>query len=328
MELLDSRPRAAVWRVLALPGLHKRGGDRVFFLITVLFAALILGIAATMVITLVIQAWPSITQFGPGFIAGPTWNPAVNHFGALVFLFGTVYTSLLALALAVPLSLGVAIFLAEMAPPVIRGPATVLVELLAAIPSVVYGLWGIYVLTAVVGNPIETWLGGNFGWIPIFSGPPYGSGILAAALILTVMIIPTITSISTDLIKRVPREQREAMLALGATPWETTTRVVLPYARAGIIGAIMLGLGRAVGETMAVTMVIGNGRSIGPSLFAVTDTMASVIANQFTEATGPLYPAALLELGLLLFLLTMLLNFLARLLVWRYARIPQAGSQQ
>jgi phosphate transport system permease protein len=178
----------------------------------------VIGIAATMVITLVVQAWPSITQFGLGFITSQVWNPSVDHYGALVFLFGTFYTSFLALLLAVPLSLGVAIFLAEMAPATVRGPAMVLVELLAAIPSVVYGLWGIYVLTAVVGNPIETWLGAHFGWIPIFSGPPYGSGILASGLILTVMIIPTITAISADLIRRVPRDQREAMLALGATP--------------------------------------------------------------------------------------------------------------
>jgi len=197
-----------------------------------------------------------------------------------------------------------------------------LVELLAAVPSVVYGLWGIFVLTAVVRSPLETWLGAHLGGIPLFSGPPYGSGILAAALILTVMIVPTITAISRDVLRAVPREQREGMLALGATRWETITRVVVPYARAGIVGAIILGLGRAVGETMAVTMVIGNGHYIGPSLFAITDTLASVIANQFTEATGTLYPAALLELGLILFVLAVVLNALARLLVWTVAREP------
>ena len=311
--------------VLARPRKDLRGrhpGDTLFFGLTILFALLVIVVAVVMVVTLVAQSWPALTRFGLSFLASQQWSVGTDHFGALVFIFGTLYTSFLALLLAVPLSLGVAIFLSELASPRLRGPVSTLVELLAAVPSVVYGLWGIFVLTALVRSPLEVWLGAHFGGIPLFGGPAYGSGILAAALILTVMIVPTIAAISRDVLRAVPREQREGLLALGATRWETITRVVVPYARAGIVGAIILGLGRAVGETMAVTMVIGNGRSIGPSLFAITDTLASVIANQFTEATGTLYPAALLELGLLLFGLAIVLNVLARLLVWTVAREP------
>src|SRR5918911_5058376 len=311
--------------VLARPWKDLRGrhpGDTLFFGLTMLFALLVIVVAMVMVLTLVVQSWPALTRFGLSFLASQQWSVSTDHFGALIFIFGTLYTSLLALLLAVPLSLGVAISLAELAPPRLRGPVSTLVELLAAVPSVVYGLWGIFVLTALVRSPLETWLGAHFGAIPLFGGPAYGSGILAAALILTVMIVPTIAAISPHALRAVPREQREGLLALGATRWETITRVVVPYARAGIVGAIILGLGRAVGETMAVTMVIGNGRSIGPSLFAITDTLASVIANQFQEATGTLYPAALLELGLILFVLAIVLNVLARLLVWTVAREP------
>src|ERR687884_28818 len=300
--------------VLARPRKDLRGrhpGDMLFFGFTLLFAVLVIVVAAVMVITLVVQSWPALTRFGLSFLASQQWSVGTDHYGALVFIFGTLYTSLLALLLAVPLSLGVAIFLSELAPPRLRGPVSTLVELLAAVPS-----------------PLETWLGAHVGAIPLFSGPAYGSGILAAALILTVMIVPTIAAISRDVLRAVPREQREGLLALGATRWETITRVVVPYARAGIVGAIILGLGRAVGETMAVTMVIGNGRSIGPSLFAITDTLASVIANQFTEATGTLYPAALLELGWLLFGLAIVLNVLARLLVWTVAREPGTGRSR
>ncbi len=311
-----------------LRGRHP--GDSIFYGLALVFACLVIVIAVGIGVTLVVSAWPSIARFGAGFLTNQTWNthgdnPDSGVYGALTFIFGTLYTSLLALLLAVPLSLGVAIFLSELAPPRLRGVASTLVELLAAVPSVVYGLWGIFVLNALLASPVEPWLSAHVGGVPLFSGPAYGSGILSAALILTVMIVPTITSISRDLLRAVPREQREGMLALGATRWETITRVVIPYARAGIVGAIVLGLGRAVGETMAVTMVIGNGRYVGPSLFAITDTLASVIANQFTEATGTLYPAALLELGLLLFVITIILNALARLLVWTVAREPVAG---
>src|ERR671938_14859 len=317
---------AAPWHRSDLRGRHV--GDTLFLGLTILFALLVIVVAVVMVGTLVVQSWPALTRFGPSFLVSQQWSVGTDHFGALVFIFGTLYTSLLALLLAVPLSLGVAIFLSELASPRLRGPISTLVELLAAVPSVVYGLWGIFVITALVRSPLETWLGAHFGALPLFSGPDYGSGILAAALILTIMIVPTIAAISRDVFRAVPREQREGLLALGATRWETITRVVVPYARAGIVGAIILGLGRAVGETMAVTMVIGNGRSIGPSLFAITDTLASVIANQFTEATGTLYPAALLELGLLLFGLAIVLNVLARLLVWTVAREPGTGRSR
>lgn len=342
MSMIDLRPRAlkpsvriapidmAGRRPLAIPERERpdlRGrhpGDALFRGLTLFFALLVVASAAVFVATLLIQSWPSLTYFGWGFLSSQQWNVNTNHYGALVFIFGSAYTSLLALLLAVPLSLGVAIFLTELAPPVLRGPASTLVELLAAIPSVVYGLWGIFVLVPLVLG-LETWLGAHVGAIPLFSGPAYGSGILAAALVLTVMIVPTITALTRDLLRAVPREQREGLLALGATRWETIRRVVLPYARAGIVGAIVLGLGRAVGETMAVTMLIGNGRGIGPSLFAISDTLASVIANQFAEAAPGLNTAALLELGLILFGLSVLLNALARLLVWTVARQPAAG---
>lgn len=325
IDAVADRPLAAPGRARERPDLRGRyHGDAVFRGLTLLFALLVVAVAAVFAVTLVTQSWPSVTRFGWGFLTGQQWNVNTNQYGAFVFIFGTLYTSLLALILAVPLSLGVAILLVDLAPPRVRGPASALVELLAAIPSVVYGLWGIFVLVPLVLG-LETWLGAHAAAVPLFSGPPYGSGILAAALILAVMIVPTITAITRDLLRAVPREQREGMLALGATRWETIRRVVLPYARAGIVGAIVLGLGRAVGETMAVTMLIGNGRGVGPSLFAITDTLASVIANQFAEAAPGLNTAALLEVGLILFGLSVLLNALARLLVWTVARQPESG---
>ena len=298
--------------------------DRAFTGALTLAALLALTSAVAMAGTLAVQAWPSLQQFGFGFLASSVWNPVVGKYGALIYIFGTLASSLLALLLAVPVSLAVAIYLTELAPPRIRPIVSLFVELLAAIPSVVYGLWGIFVLTPLV-RALEVWLNAHLGFIPLFSGAPMGLGLLDAVLVLTVMIVPTITAISREVLRSVPADQRAASLALGATQW-SIWHVVLVYARAGIIGGIVLGLGRAVGETMAVTMVIGNGRSLSWSVFQTTDTLASVIANQFAEASDPLYTSALLELGLILFIVAILLNAAARLLVWRVARVTPARS--
>ncbi len=314
-----------------IPSKAKRGltpgviADYTFTGALTFAALLVLASAVVMAGTLIIQAWPSLQRFGLGFLASSTWNPVTGHYGALIYIFGTLASSLLALLVAAPVSLAVAIYLTELAPPQARSIMSLLVELLAAIPSIVYGLWAIFVLTPLVRD-LEVWLGAHLGLIPLFSGPPLGLGLLDAVLVLTVMIVPTITAISREVLRAVPPDQRAASLALGATQWETIYHVVLVYARAGIIGAIVLGLGRAVGETMAVTMVIGNGRNLSLSLFQTTDTLASVIANQFAEAADPLYTSSLLELGLLLFLLSVLLNAGARLLVWRTTRSLKGGS--
>jgi phosphate transport system permease protein len=231
-------------------------------------------------------------------------------------VYGTLLSSLLALLIAVPLGIGAAIYLAELAPAWIRPPIAFLVELVAAVPSVIYGLWGIFVLAPLLRTWVQPFLGATLGFLPLFQGPPYGVGMLAAGIILAIMVVPYITAVSREVLLAVPTIQREAALALGATRWETTRIAVLRYGRSGLVGAILLGLGRALGETMAVTMVIGNRPEVALSLFAPGYTMASVIANEFTEATSDLYLAALIEVGLLLFVVTVVVNALARLLVW------------
>lgn len=267
------------------------------------------------------SAWPAIQAFGWGFITSSEWNPVLREFGALPFIFGTVVSSLLALLIAVPLSVGLAIFLTELAPRWLAGPIGFATELLAAIPSVVYGLWGIFVLVPWLRFTIQEPLSRRFGdLIPIFEGPAYGFSMLSGAVILSIMIIPFISSVTREVLVAVPREQREAALALGATRWEMTWQVALPYALPGIIGGAILGLGRALGETMAITMVIGNRPDISASLFAPGYTMASVLANEFAEATGELYLSALMEIALLLFGITILVNVFAQLLVWRVSR--------
>jgi len=276
------------------------------------FVIIVVGIAAL----LVYAARPALATFGWRFLATADWDPVAEHFGVLPFAYGTLVSSLLAMLLAVPLGIGAAIFLAELAPFWIRSAIAFLVELLAAIPSVVYGLWGIFVLAPLLRRWVEPPLGRWLGFLPLFQGPPYGVGMLAAGVILAIMVVPFIVAVSREVLLAVPNHQREAALALGATRWETTRLAVLRYARSGLLGAVLLGLGRALGETMAVTMVIGNRPEIALSLFAPGYTMASVIANEFTEATSDLYLAALIEVGLLLFVVTVVVNGLARLLVW------------
>ncbi|HEY9075584.1 MAG TPA: phosphate ABC transporter permease subunit PstC [Anaerolineaceae bacterium] len=303
---------------------------------------LILGMAALVILLVLAIGWQlwqesaaARGEFGWSFLLpklDATWNPVTNIYQAWPSIYGTLLTSLLAILLAVPISLGIAIFLAELCPPRLRLVLGWLVELLAAVPSVIYGLWGIFVFLPLVVTPVGNFLGATLGTIPglesLFKGPIPASGVsrLAASLILAIMIIPTITAVSRDVFLAIPNSQREASLALGATQWETIWQVLLPYGLSGILGAVILGLGRALGETMAVTMVIGNSIESTGSLLRPGYTMASIIANQFAEAVSVLHAQALVEVGLILFFLTLGLNILARFLVWRVARrTPQEG---
>lgn len=269
---------------------------------------------------LVVGSQPSWHAFGWKFFARSDWNPVEDQYGALPFIFGTLISSLLALIIAVPLAVGVAVFITEMCPLRLRGILSFTTELLAAIPSVIYGLWAIFVLIPILRIHVQPFLGRTLGWTGLFTGPAYGYSVLAAGVILAIMIIPIISSITREVMTVVPQHQREAVLALGATRWEMIRMGVLRNARAGIVGAVILGLGRALGETMAVTMVIGNRSEISKSLFDSGYSMASVLANEFSEATGDLYLSALIEIGLALFLVTIVVNALARLMVWSVTR--------
>lgn len=289
-----------------------RGFAAVVYGGSVLFALLIVALF----VELVLGSWPSVASFGPSFIWKSGWDPMSNKFGALPMIYGTVVTSFIAIALAGFVGIMAAVFLADFAPRWLSRPLSFLIELLAAVPSVVYGLWGLFVLAPFVRTTIGPALQHVLGWMPLFSGPIYGVGLLTGGFILALMIVPTVTAISRDVIAAIPRDLREASTALGSTKWETAVRVVLPAARVGIFGACVLALGRALGETIAVTMVIGNRPEISASLFAPSYTLASVIANEFTEATGNLYISALIELGLILFLVSMIVNALARFMIW------------
>ncbi len=294
--------------------------DRVFRWSMLACALSIIAIVALILMELVSKSKLSIAKFGFGFFTGQTWDPVNGIFGALPFIYGTLVSSLLALLIAIPLSLGVAVFVTEMAPRWLRTPVSFLVELLAAIPSVIYGLWAVFVLAPILRDYIQPFLKKTLGWTGLFDGVGYGVGMLAAGIILAVMIVPIIASITREVLTAVPQHQREAVLALGATKWEMVRMAVLRNARAGILGAVILGLGRAIGETMVVTMVIGNRAEIAKSLLAPGYTMASVIANEFSEATDDLYLSALVEIGLALMLVTLVVNVCARLLVWSITR--------
>ena len=312
-----ARFRAWNWRRALAP--TGDTGDAVFRVVLFAAALVLLLIVGTMVVAMAANAMPTLREFGLSFLTGREWNPIREQFGALPFIYGTVVSSLMALLISVPLSLGIAVFVVEQAPRRLARPIASLVELLAAIPSVVYGLWGIFVLAPFLREhvmpPLARWL----GWLPFFQGTITGVGLLTGGVILAIMITPIISSVVRDVLAAVPVAQREAALALGATKWETT-RVVLANGGPGIAGAIILGLGRAVGETMAVTMVIGNRAEISASLFEPSYTIASVLANEFTEASGRFYLSALVELGLILFLVTFAVNAAARLLVWSVTR--------
>ena len=280
----------------------------------VVLIALVCGIGAV----LAYQSMPSIQKFGLSFWRTGIWDPVAGEFGALPFIWGTLYSSVLALLIATPIALGIAIFISELCPAPLRQPLVFVTELLAAIPSIVYGLWGIFVLVPAV-RAVETSLPDSVRKLPLFSGPPLGLGMLSAALILAVMVIPFISSISREVLKSVPLAQREGAYALGATRFEAI-RAAVYYARTGVLGAVMLGFGRALGETMAVTMVIGNNPKVSLSLFAPQYTMAAVVANEFAEAADQLYLSALVEIGLVLFIITLIINSISRLLIWSMSR--------
>jgi phosphate transport system permease protein len=312
-----------------LPGkISKRrfGGDEVAYLFTLLFAISIIAITVFLVWQLWLHSSPAKEKFGFRFLTSSMWNPVTDQFGALPFIYGTVITSAVALIIAVPLGVGAAIYLSELARPRVSNTLTFLVELLAAVPSVIFGLLAIFTLVPLMRDYVEPALQAVLGSIPLFSGHIYGVGYITAGVILAIMTFPFIISVSREALMAVPREQREAALALGATQWESTADAVLPFARLGIIGSVFLALARALGETMAVTMVIGNDPAIHASLFAPGYTIAAVIANEFTEATGNTALSALVELGLVLFLLTMLINGAAQLMIMLTTRKGSAKA--
>ncbi len=306
-------------RSTAARGALSRNADRFFQFATFLFAALVAGLVLLIMTEMALNSRLSIEKFGWSFLWSTVWDPVAQQFGALPFIYGTLASSLIALLLAVPVSIGVAVFLSEQAPRSLSAPIFFLVQLLAAIPSVVYGLWGIFVLAPTLRAHVYPHVQSALGSLPLFQGNPNGLGLMTAGIILSIMTVPIITAVTTDVLSAVPNTQREAALALGATRWETI-RVVLQNGRAGVTGAVILGLGRAIGETMAVTMVIGNRHEISLSLFDPSSTIASAIANEFTEATSEVYLDALVELGLVLFFITFAINALARLLVWSVTR--------
>jgi len=291
-----------------------RNGDEVAYAITFLCAFAVIAITAMLVYELYKNSLPARAKFGWSFLWNKTWDPVAGEFGALPFIYGTLVTSALAMIVGIPLGVGAAIFLAELAPPKLSSALTFLIELLAAVPSVIIGLLGVFILLPIL-RTVQPYIKAALGWTPLFSGPFYGVSVFSAGIILSIMILPFIISISREVILTVPNDQREGALALGATRWETTWDVVVPYARKGIAGSIFLALARSLGETMAVTMVVGNDPRINASLFAPGYSIAAVLANEFTEATGDLYQGALIELGLVLFALTIVINGAARILV-------------
>ncbi|MCZ7401277.1 MAG: phosphate ABC transporter permease subunit PstC [Candidatus Methanoperedens sp.] len=304
---------------------RKLSGDFIFEAVVGFFALCILILAFLLFRELFVESGLSRNTFGLGFLTSSTWDPVKEVFGALPFIFGTLVSSFLALLIAVPFSLGIAIYLSELAPEKLRTPLSFIIELLAAIPSVIIGLWGIFILAPFIRDYLAPPLSTYLGFLPLFQGPMYGLSMLTGGVILAIMIIPITSSVSREVIMTVPTHQREGALALGATGWETTWIAVLPYARSGIFGAVILGFGRAIGETMAVTMVIGNSQKISGSLFSPSNTMASVIANQFSEATSNLHVSSLMEIGFLLLVISIIINIAARILVWKLLRVEGGG---
>ena len=300
-------------------------GDLTYRRITLCLAFATVALIMLMLFGMVRESLPALAHNGWAFLAGQEWDPVQENFGALPFLYGSLLSSLLALALATPLSISTALFITEILPERLGGTVSALIELLAAIPSVIYGLWGILVMAPWLQQTVQPFLVEHLGFTPFFRGAPYGVSMMAAVMILAIMIIPIITAISREVLLSVPQSQKEAAWGLGATRWEMIRTAVLPYARSGIVGAVILGLGRAIGETMAVTMLIGNTPGISLSLLAPAYTMPSVIANEFAETTSKLHAATLMELGLILFVVTLLINILARLMIRGVSR-GQGGT--
>ncbi len=313
--------RATSWRNTVMDGLFRN--------LTRLFALLVLCLLAAIFVSLVIGGWTAIEKFGPRFLVTEEWNPVTEDFGALVPIYGTLVTSLIALLIALPVSFGIALFLTELAPTWLRRPLGMAIELLAAIPSIIYGMWGLFVFAPVFQRYAEPAIKATLGNLPgvgaLFSGPPMGIGMLTAGIILGIMVIPFIAAVMRDVFELAPPMLKESAHALGATTWEVVWKVVLPYTKIGVVGGVMLGLGRALGETMAVTFVIGNAHELSLSLLAPGNSIASALSNEFTEAVGDIYASALIELGLILFLITSIVLALSKLLLARLAK--REGTQ-
>jgi phosphate transport system permease protein len=298
-----------------------RRGDKIFHGLTFSAALLVLVMLGAIALSLIIGAWPAIKAYGPSFLVSQSWNPVTEKFGGLAPIYGTILTSFIAMLLAVPIGLGIAVFLTESCPMSLRRPIGTAIELLAGIPSIIFGIWGLFVLAPVLQTTVQPALIAAFGNVPVlsslFAGPPYGIGMLTASLILAIMVLPFITAVSRDVFATVPPMLKEAAYGMGCTTWEVVRNVVIPHTRVGLIGGVMLGLGRAIGETMAVTFVIGNAHKVSPSLLAPGTTISATIANEFTEAVGDLYTSSLILLGLILFVITLIVLAAARLLLAR-----------
>jgi phosphate transport system permease protein len=303
---------------------RQRLGERIFRGATLAAAVLVLVLLGGVTIALIKGAWPALSHFKLEFLTRQIWNPVTEKFGALAPIYGTLVTSLIAMAVAIPLSFGISIFLTELCPAWLKRPVGVAVELLAAVPSIIFGIWGMFVFAPVLQRNVQPWLIDHLGPLPgigmLFQGPPFGIGILTASLVLAIMVLPFIASVMRDVFETIPDVLRESAYGLGATTWEVIWKVVLPYSRTGVVGGIMLGLGRALGETMAVTFVIGNAHRVSSSLLAPGTTISASIANEFTEAVGDLYTSSLIALGVLLFLITFVVISAARLMLRRLDR--------
>ena len=303
---------------------RQRWLDLLFRNATLVFAFIVLALLAGILFSLFVGALPAIKAFGLKFLVSDTWNPVTEEFGALVPIVGTLATSIVALAIGIPVSFGIALFLTELSPPWLKRPLGTAIELLAGIPSIIYGMWGLFVFAPVFADHVEPWLNDHIGPLPIiggfFQGPPMGIGVLTAGIILAIMVIPFIASVMRDVFEIVPGVLKESAYGLGATTWEVVWNIVLPYTKAGVVGGVMLGLGRALGETMAVTFVIGNAHELHKSLLMPGNSIASALANEFTEAVGDLYTASLIELGLILFVITFIVLSLSKLLLMQLSK--------
>jgi len=297
--------------------------DRLFFHSTRIFAWAVLAVIIAIILSLFIGAGPALKKFGFGFLVSTAWNPVTEDFGALVAIYGTLVTSFIAMLIGIPVSFGIALFITELCPPFLKRPIGTAIELLAAIPSIIYGMWGLFVFAPLFGDYVQPWVSDHLGAVPLvgalFSGPPLGIGVLTAGIILAIMVIPFMSAVMRDMFEVVPPVLKESAYGIGATTWEVVRHVVLPYTKIGVVGGIMLGLGRALGETMAVTFVIGNANGIHASLFMPGNTISSSLANQFTEAVGEMYTSSLIALGLILFLITFVVLALAKFLLFRIA---------